>query len=232
MTPTPSRSLSVTSSSMTPDLVAQVEMDGGLVEDEHAWRLGERHGQHDQLPLPEGEPPRVSPDELADADPLDGRLDGGMVAVAQAAEGILVRDPAERNDFLDPRGEGQADLARHDGHATGQAFAAVLLERQAVEKDRASSVGGVAGQDPQQARLAGAVGTQDGHPLAAADTQVEAVEDRPATVVEAHAPEVEAVRCGRARRSERRHSDIGARICWERRGLGRLETRGDHRQTS
>src|SRR3989304_2719783 len=44
-------------------LVAQVEMHGRFVEDEHAWRLREGHGEHDELPLTLGGASQVAPAE-------------------------------------------------------------------------------------------------------------------------------------------------------------------------
>ena len=55
------------------DLVAQIEVDGRLVEDQHPRRLGKRHGQDDQLALAEGQPSSIAAGQLADPDPIDGR---------------------------------------------------------------------------------------------------------------------------------------------------------------
>ncbi len=228
MTPTPSRSLSVDQQLHHVDLMTEVEVHGRLIEDEHAWRLGQGHGQHDQLSLAERQPPRIATDEVLDADPLDGGPDGTVVAVPKASEGVLMRDPAQRHDILDAGREGQADLARYDRHPARQRLAAVALERLAVEPDGPSPFRGVPGQDPQQARLAGAVRSQDRHALAGPDDQVDVVEDGARPVREPDPEQVEAV----VRRAPDRQPACRRLRRTARRTLCVLEARGDHRQTS
>ena len=64
------------------DLVAEVEVDRGLVEGEDRRSLGDRHGEEDELALAEAQLPRVPAEEVPDADALDRRGDGGAVGGA------------------------------------------------------------------------------------------------------------------------------------------------------
>jgi hypothetical protein len=61
------------------DLVAKVEMDGRLVEGEHGGRLRDRHREQHELALPLRQLPGIAPEQVADADPVDRRRDGGTV---------------------------------------------------------------------------------------------------------------------------------------------------------
>ena len=90
-----------------PDLVAQVEVDRRLVEDEHRRRLGDGQREQDELALAERQLAGVAPEQVPDADALDRRRDGRPVRRPRAAERMLVRQPAERDDLLDPRRERQ-----------------------------------------------------------------------------------------------------------------------------
>ena len=107
------------------DLVSQVEMDGGFVEDQDRRVLGDGHRQEHELALAEGQLPGVAAEEMADTDPLDRRRNGGPVARPHAAHGMLVRQPPERDDLLHARGERQRRQLRDHGQAAG--------DRQAVE---------------------------------------------------------------------------------------------------
>ena len=185
-------------------LVAQVEMHGRLVEDEHAWRLREGHGEHDELPLTLGEAPRVAPHEVRDAHPLDGRSDRGVVGGAHAAEGVLVRDAPEGHHLLDaPRAaeHGQSNRVR------ARADDDVGLERDAIEMDGATPLGRVAGENAQEGRLAGPVRAKDGHALPCPDMQVEPVEDGALPVGKADAAQLVAV--GHVRPRSRRGRGAG-----------------------
>ena len=62
-----------------PDLVAEVEVDRRLVEDEDRRGLGDGEREQDELPLAERQLARVAPEEVPDADALDRRRDRGPI---------------------------------------------------------------------------------------------------------------------------------------------------------
>jgi len=90
------------------DLVAQVEVDSGLVEDEQRRPLGHGEGDEDELALAEGELASVAAAELLECprgrSPRRRPLDRPRVG----AERILVRKPAEGHDLLDPGENGKS----------------------------------------------------------------------------------------------------------------------------
>jgi len=58
------------------DLVAEVEVDGRLVEDEDRSGLGDGHRQEHKLPLAEGQLARIAAEQVPNPHPVDGRRDG------------------------------------------------------------------------------------------------------------------------------------------------------------
>ena len=94
-------------------------MDRRLVEDDDRRRLGDRHGEQDELALAERQLAGVATDEPAEADPLDRGGDGGPIGRARAADRVLVGQPAEGDDLLDPGRERQARDLRDDRDPAG-----------------------------------------------------------------------------------------------------------------
>ena len=117
-----------------PDLVPKVEVDRRLVEDEHRSGLGDGQREQDELPLPKRQLPGVAPEEVPHPDSLDRRRDGGPIGRPGAPERILVRQPAERDDLLDPRRERQRRLLRNDRQPSGDRPAVELVDRHAIER--------------------------------------------------------------------------------------------------
>ena len=115
----PSRSLRSDEELHDLDLVAEVEVDGRLVEDEDRRVLRDRHGQEDELALAEAQLARVAAEEVADPDAVDRRGDGGAVGGTEAADRVLVGQATERHDLLDGRRERQRGQLGHDGEAAG-----------------------------------------------------------------------------------------------------------------
>jgi hypothetical protein len=175
-----------------------VEVVGGLVEDEHVGLGDERARQQHATAPPTGE--RIDRDVARQAqaieDHLDALLDPPAIAlvelVLQAAEafqrgrrrvvGHVVRGVMVGGDHLAQRAEafgddvedrlvgGKRDVlleTRHDDARLPPEGAAVRRQR--------------TGDDFQQRRLAGAVATDDGDPLAAIDLKGDAIEKRQVT---------------------------------------------------
>ena len=76
------------------DLVAEVEVDGRLVEDEQRRGLGHGHREQDELAFAERQLAGVAAEQPADADPVDRGRDRRPVAGPVAAERVLVGQPA------------------------------------------------------------------------------------------------------------------------------------------
>src|SRR6188768_2766836 len=75
------------------DLVTEIEVDRGLVEDEDRSRLRHRERDEYELTLAQRQLARIPAEEVADADPLDGARDRGAIGRTEAAERVLVRKP-------------------------------------------------------------------------------------------------------------------------------------------
>ncbi len=173
------------------DLVAQVEVDGRLVEDEDRRCL--RHGQReeDELALAERQLTCVTAEQVADADTLDGRSHGGAIGRPGPADRVFVGQAPEPDDLLDPGGERQHHLLRDDRQAARDRRAGKFAHGVAAEADVAAHMIDEAAEDPQERRLAGAVRPDQGDPLAGTDRQVDAVEDRPAPVLDRDAAQLD-----------------------------------------
>ena len=137
----PSRSLRSARSSIDRDLVAEVQVDRRLVEDEQRCGLGDGERDEDELPLAEAQLAGVPAPEAVDADPLDRRVDGGAIGGTRPAEGVLVREPAERHDLLHAGREGERHLARHGGKPAGDRRAVEAGDRVAAQRHRPAGGG-------------------------------------------------------------------------------------------
>ena len=96
------------------DLVAQVEVDRRLVEDEDRRRLGHREGDEHELALAERQLAGVAPEQVPDPDALDRGGDRRLVRRPGAAERVLVRQAPEarRSPRRSPRTAGSAPAGR------------------------------------------------------------------------------------------------------------------------
>jgi len=173
------------------DLMADVEMDRRLVEDDDRCRLGDGDRQEHQLPLAQRQLPGVAADEPSEADPIDRRGDDRPIGRSGATERILVREPAEGDDLLDPRGERQAGKLGDDGDPARDGISRQRSKRVATDPDLAGRRSQEARDQPQEGGLAGAVRPDDRDPLAGPDLEVDFMDDVGTAVAAAHAREVE-----------------------------------------
>ena len=120
------------------------------------------------------------PSEMAHADPLDGRRDGRAIGGSRAADRVLMRQPAQRDDLLDARRERQHRLLRDDRQATRDAPSIQSGDRLAAQPHLTDDRLRHPGHGAQQRRLAGAVGPDHGDPLARRHLQVDVAKDGPA----------------------------------------------------
>ena len=132
--------------------MAQVEVDGRLVEQEGRRRLGDGQGDEHQLAFAERQLADVAAEQVTDADPLDGGGDGGAIGRAGAAQRVLVRQPAESDDLLDSGCKRQGRLLRDDRQAAGNRQPIQAIERLAGQPDLPGQRLDRAGDSPQQGR--------------------------------------------------------------------------------
>ena len=118
------------------DLVAEVEVDGRLVEehDRRGLRDGERE-QH-ELPLPERELAGVPAHEMPEARRARSPRRRRPVRRPGAAQRGLVRQPPEADDLLDAHRERERRLLRDHGEAARDLGALELRDRDAAERAR------------------------------------------------------------------------------------------------
>ena len=183
----PSRSLRSTSRSIAPTWWRRSRWTVGSSSDEERRRLGDGQRDQHQLALAERQLAHVAPEEMADADPLDGCRDRGAVRGARSAEGVLVRQPPEPDDLLDPRRERRASPAAGRRQAAWPPRAG-RGRRRASRRARRGRAAGTqqAARDPEQRRLAGTVRADERHALAGLDREVDPVEDVPAAIGDGH----------------------------------------------
>jgi hypothetical protein len=174
-------------------------MDRRLVEDEDRRGLGHGEGEQDQLALAERELTDVPAEQSADADPVDRCGDGRPVRRPMSPERVLVGEPSQTHDLLDPGRERQTRGLGHDREAPGDRLAVEPLDRVAGQDDPAGGGSERAADDPQQARLPRPVRAHDRDPLAPLDRQVDPAQDGSLPVGGRDAAELEDGFAGRGR---------------------------------
>ncbi len=170
------------------DLVAQVEVGGGLVEEQHAGLLREAAGQPDALELSAGEVFGAAVGEFGDAGEGEGAVDGGPAARVGAAPAAPVRIAAELHDVAHAQAARGGPALQQQGDAPGE-LPGAEGQRVGAGVDREGGPPGPlqAGDGAQQGRLAAAVGAdEDGH-LAGPQGQLRVVHDVRAVVRHGHA---------------------------------------------
>ena len=148
---------------------AEVEVVGGLVEQQQAGRLREREGERRALRLPARQPGGIG--RLVEAEPVQVLDEPRLGAPALAV--VVVRRIGGREAGLQREALAQRRRARqlrllldqHDGEAV------LALDLAVVEA-------GGAGEHREQRRLAGAVAADEPDALAVVDRQRRAVEQR------------------------------------------------------
>jgi hypothetical protein len=147
--------------------------------------LGERPGQVHALALAARQRLQRPVGEVAQLDGGEGRGDDVPVAVGVTRPERPVRRPAQQHRVAHAQGDVGRLLLLHERDAAGAVTAAGGADVRAVQPherrpgrpDRAR--GRDAGDQPQQRRLAGAVGAQQATDAAGRDGAVDAVEDQP-----------------------------------------------------
>jgi hypothetical protein len=171
-------------------LALGVEGRGGLVEQQHRGVLQQGAGDGDALLLAAGEP-RATLAELALVALRQGADElVGLGQPRRAQDVLAARLQPAVADVLGRRGGEDHRVLRHQGDLAAQGQRVELAQVDAVEGDTALLRVVEAQQQLQHAALAGARGADQGHRLARAQLEGDAVERRlPGArgIVEAHA---------------------------------------------
>ena len=134
-------------------LMAQIEVDRRLVEDQDGRVLSHCHGEQDELALPHRQLTGVTPKQVADTDSLDGGGDRSSIAGSHAANRMLMGKPTERNDLLDGRGERQDWQLRHNRETPRDGDPLKSIDAVPTEFHGSGRGTEQSGNDPQQGRL-------------------------------------------------------------------------------
>ena len=118
------------------DLVADVEVVGGFVEDEMVGALGEGPGDEHPLFLAAGEGVEAAAGQMLATDPVDGLGGDAPVGVVVAFERPLVRGAADHHHLEDGEVELDGRLLGDHGHPAGRVFGRMA---QQVGRRRAGS---------------------------------------------------------------------------------------------
>jgi len=162
------------------DLVPQIEARGWLVQQQQAGsvhglaarELHQHAGKMRALLLAARQGRKLAMAETGQSGllqrGLDQRLGGGAAEVARA----------HMNDFVDRKREADTDVLRQHRAMQGELAWRIGVKIALLQPDLTAAGAKVAGEKPQQGRLAGAVRADDGNHLAAFDPQVDAVDQR------------------------------------------------------
>ena len=146
------------------DLVAQVEVVGGLVQQHDRRVLGEAGGEPDPLHLAAGELPGGTVGEVADAGQAHGVVDRGAVGVVEAGEAAPVRVAAEGDHVADGEplrgGAGLGEQRQRPCELLRAEQIDAALPRRAGEADAALLPRVEAGQRTQHRGFPAPVGAQ------------------------------------------------------------------------
>src|SRR4029079_1751852 len=121
-------------------------------------------------------------EQVAYADPVDRGGDGRPVDRAEAANRVLVRQPAEGHDLLDRGREWQRWQLGHDGEATRDPGPIQSPDRRAAELDHAGRGLDQPRDDAPERRPARAIRADEGDPLAGRNVEIDVTQRRPPAV--------------------------------------------------
>ena len=174
-------------------LRANVQVRGGLVEQQHARFLAKRAGEKDALPLAVADVGEVALGELGGARGLQRGADGLVVLLAQHPE-----PPGERvASGLHHVAAGEELCARpareHDRHLLRTLRGRHLGERAAEELDDAAERAQLARHGAQYRGLAGAVGADERHDLTRPHRQADVAHESPLPVPHRQLPQLQRV---------------------------------------
>ena len=158
--------------------MADVEMGGGLVEQQDLGLLGEAAGERRQLTLAGREGAEGTTREVLDAGLGQGTGHRLVVMGGEGAKRPAVRVAAEGHAVRHLEGRGSLFLGRHQGDGARPGVPLPRVERPALEANLPGPSGQEARHRPQERRLAGGVRSHEGQGLARAQGQAGSVQDR------------------------------------------------------
>jgi hypothetical protein len=166
-------------------LVPQVQVGGGLVEQEERGVLSEGERDPGALALAPGQLVHDPLPQRRQFGAVDGGVDGDLVGAAPAAEQALVREPAAAHQRLH-RHPGRRDRRlRQQAQLAGDLPGRPAVDVGAVEEDGPRARRQQPRQAAQQRRLAAGVRADDHREALFGQPQVQALDDDPAVVGEA-----------------------------------------------
>ncbi len=174
------------------DLVADVEMVGGLVEDEMVGALGEGPGDQHPLFLATREGVEAAAGQVLAADPGDGLGGDGPIGVVVALERALVGGAADHHHLEDGEVELDGGLLGDHGHPAGRVLGRHGQQVGPVEQDPTGdrSVDPVDGLE--DGGLAAAVGSEQSHEASVGHGDIDVGHDAPPGDVHRQAPHLQA----------------------------------------
>jgi len=148
------------------DLVVEVEVGVGFIEQEHARFLDETAGEEDALTLAAGEVVDGAMEEVGEVEEFGSFLDDIHVVLGFEAEDLPVGSAAKAQVIADGVGGVVGWGLGEIGDAAGECFAGPVVESAALPEDGAGGAE-VAEEDFDEGGFSGAVGAEDGEDLAA-----------------------------------------------------------------
>src|SRR6185503_720396 len=155
-------------------LVRRVKVRGGLVEQQHAGLLGQRHREHGALALAARDAVDATIGQLRGTDVFQSTRDRARVVRAESPERPEARCPAERDDLADRERKERLEDLRHDRDMSCDGAAVQRRDVDAVDRHAARRRSQQTAQDAQQRGLARAVRTHERDELAGARDEVHA----------------------------------------------------------
>jgi hypothetical protein len=158
------------------ELVPDVEVRGGLIEQKNVRLLRQASGHSRELALAGREGPQAPRGELFDARSHERCSDGTVVFGGERAERAAVRVAPEGNALLYGEARRGHIFGGDEGNHPSQTVAAPFAEGAFLHSNAAARSRKKPGESAKQRGLSGRIGSDDGERLAGLDAQIDSVE--------------------------------------------------------
>ncbi len=165
-------------------LIAEVEAGGRFVEHQNVRRLGQRPRDQRQLPLAAADAQPVAPGQMRDAETLQRRLGGCMVAGGRGGERAAMSGAAHQNHLAHAEGELTGAGLRHIAEGQRAAARVPAADILAIDTDATATQREQAEDRLEQRRLAAAVGSEQAENLARLHGKADPGADGPLAIAE------------------------------------------------